>query len=227
MILSLVGNIDLPSLLFPFLPPFQIKRPYFHVKPLDRTQLKAWHSYLDWELTQLGGGDEKEVETEPDTMEGQEEEQKEGSKRSGIIAGGDRRVRILFERCLIACALYEEFWTKVRRGCRGVCVCVSVTCLYVSVTNVYCMHVSQYVHYLEPQSLDEARGVFRRACEIHLAHKHTMHLQWATFEERHGERGRDTSQCSPFHFDLKCDTQDTITQCCSPLTPSSPPSPPR
>uniref|UniRef100_A0A4W5NHB0 Si:ch211-114c17.1 n=1 Tax=Hucho hucho TaxID=62062 RepID=A0A4W5NHB0_9TELE len=100
-----------------------IKRPYFHVKPLDRTQLKAWHSYLDWD---------------------------------GIIAGGDRRVRILFERCLIACALYEEFWTK-------------------------------YVQYLEPQSLDEARGVFRRACEIHLAHKHTMHLQWATFEERHGD----------------------------------------
>lgn len=117
----MVGNIDLPSLLFPFLPPFQIKRPYFHVKPLDRTQLKAWHSYLDWELTQLGGGDEKEVETEPDTMEGQEEEQKEGSKRSGIIAGGDRRVRILFERCLIACALYEEFWTKVTRGCMCVC----------------------------------------------------------------------------------------------------------
>uniref|UniRef100_A0A4W5KV28 Si:ch211-114c17.1 n=1 Tax=Hucho hucho TaxID=62062 RepID=A0A4W5KV28_9TELE len=102
---------------------FQIKRPYFHVKPLDRTQLRAWHSYLDWELTELGGY---------------------------------RRVRILFERCLIACALYEEFWTK-------------------------------YVQYLEPQSLDEARGVFRRACEIHLAHKHTMHLQWATFEERHGD----------------------------------------
>uniref|UniRef100_A0A6Q2XYU9 Pre-mRNA-processing factor 39 n=1 Tax=Esox lucius TaxID=8010 RepID=A0A6Q2XYU9_ESOLU len=91
-----------------------IKRPYFHVKPLDRTQLRAWHSYLDWE------------------------------------------VRILFERCLIACALYEEFWTK-------------------------------YIQYLEPQSLDEARAVFRRACEIHLAHKHTMHLQWATFEERHGD----------------------------------------
>ncbi|XP_029518387.1 pre-mRNA-processing factor 39-like isoform X1 [Oncorhynchus nerka] len=138
-----------------------IKRPYFHVKPLDRTQLRAWHSYLDWELTELGGGGEKEVktETEPEAMEGQEEEQKEekeGSKSSEIVAGGDRRVRILFERCLIACALYEEFWTK-------------------------------YVQYLESQSLDEARGVFRRACEIHLAHKHTMHLQWATFEERHGD----------------------------------------
>lgn len=26
----------------------------------------------------------------------------------------DLRVRILFERCLIACALYEEFWTRVK-----------------------------------------------------------------------------------------------------------------
>lgn len=25
----------------------------------------------------------------------------------------DHRVRVLFERCLIACALYEEFWTRV------------------------------------------------------------------------------------------------------------------
>lgn len=31
----------------------QIKRPYFHVKPLDRLQLRAWHSYLDWEMAQL------------------------------------------------------------------------------------------------------------------------------------------------------------------------------
>lgn len=31
----------------------QIKRPYFHVKPLDHLQLQAWHSYLDWELAEL------------------------------------------------------------------------------------------------------------------------------------------------------------------------------
>uniref|UniRef100_A0A7N8YNQ4 Pre-mRNA-processing factor 39-like n=1 Tax=Mastacembelus armatus TaxID=205130 RepID=A0A7N8YNQ4_9TELE len=95
----------------------QIKRPYFHVKPLDRIQLRAWHSYLDWEITQ---------------------------------------VRILFERCLIACALYEEFWVR-------------------------------YVQYLEPQSVDEARAVYKRACEIHLMYKPNIHMQWATFEERHGD----------------------------------------
>lgn len=26
-----------------------------------------------------------------------------------------RTVQVLFERCLIACAFYEEFWDKVRR----------------------------------------------------------------------------------------------------------------
>lgn len=31
------------------------------------------------------------------------------------VAHDDHRVRILFERCLIACALYEEFWTRVRQ----------------------------------------------------------------------------------------------------------------
>lgn len=58
---------------------FQIKRPYFHVKPLERCQLKNWQDYLEYEIEQ-----------------------------------GDRvRIVVLFERCLVACALYEEFWLKV------------------------------------------------------------------------------------------------------------------
>ncbi|XP_066505269.1 pre-mRNA-processing factor 39 [Hoplias malabaricus] len=71
-----------------------IKRPYFHVKPLDRTQLKAWHSYLDWEMA--------EAQTA--------QELHEGTPVEGVA--GHKRVLILFERCLIACALYEEFWDK-------------------------------------------------------------------------------------------------------------------
>lgn len=55
-----------------------IKRPYFHVKPLERVQLKNWREYLDFEI---GNGDH-------------------------------RRVVILFERCVIACALYEDFWQR-------------------------------------------------------------------------------------------------------------------
>ncbi|XP_078262844.1 pre-mRNA-processing factor 39 isoform X2 [Rhinoraja longicauda] len=55
-----------------------IKRPYFHVKPLEKTQLKNWKDYLDFEI-------------ENGTLE---------------------RVVVLFERCLVACALYEDFWIK-------------------------------------------------------------------------------------------------------------------
>jgi pre-mRNA-processing factor 39 len=60
-----------------------IKRPYFHMKPLERGQLKNWTEYLDFEIAEQAkeGGDSAVVET-------------------------------LFERCLIACALYEDFWLK-------------------------------------------------------------------------------------------------------------------
>lgn len=61
----------------------QIKRPYFHVKPLEQDQLANWREYLDFEIEQ----------------------------------GDQNRIRILFERCLIACALYEEFWLKVNIPC--------------------------------------------------------------------------------------------------------------
>ncbi|XP_013388551.1 pre-mRNA-processing factor 39 [Lingula anatina] len=55
-----------------------IRRPYFHVKPLERSQLKNWKEYLDFELEH----------------------------------GTHQRIVVLFERCIIACALYEEFWLK-------------------------------------------------------------------------------------------------------------------
>nr|XP_005992757.1 PREDICTED: pre-mRNA-processing factor 39 isoform X2 [Latimeria chalumnae] len=55
-----------------------IKRPYFHVKPLEKAQLKNWKEYLDFEIEN----------------------------------GTHERVVVLFERCLISCALYEEFWMK-------------------------------------------------------------------------------------------------------------------
>lgn len=58
---------------------FQIKRPYFHVKPLEAEQLKNWRLYLDFEINE----------------------------------GDETRITVLFERCLIACALYDQFWTKV------------------------------------------------------------------------------------------------------------------
>ncbi|XP_030070307.1 pre-mRNA-processing factor 39 [Microcaecilia unicolor] len=55
-----------------------IKRPYFHVKSLEKAQLKNWKEYLDFEIEN----------------------------------GTHERVVVLFERCIIACALYEDFWIK-------------------------------------------------------------------------------------------------------------------
>ncbi|KAF0898892.1 hypothetical protein E2562_012602 [Oryza meyeriana var. granulata] len=55
-----------------------IKRPFFHVKPLDDDQLENWHQYLDY------------VEKNGDF---------------------DWAVK-LYERCLIPCANYSEFWIR-------------------------------------------------------------------------------------------------------------------
>ncbi|KAG0207012.1 PRP39 pre-mRNA processing factor 39 [Mortierella sp. GBA30] len=56
----------------------EIKRPYFHVKPMDLPQLANWRRYLDFEEAE----------------------------------GDVERIRVLFERCLVTCALYEEFWLR-------------------------------------------------------------------------------------------------------------------
>ena len=58
-----------------------MKRPYFHIKALDKRQLKNWNEYLELE----------KKENDP------------------------YRVIFLFERCLVACAQYEEVWCKYAR----------------------------------------------------------------------------------------------------------------
>ncbi|EDV94709.1 pre-mRNA-processing factor 39 isoform X2 [Drosophila grimshawi] len=103
-----------------------IKRPYFHVKPLERAQLKNWKDYLDFEIEK-----------------------------------GDReRILVLFERCLIACALYDEFWLKMLR---------------------YLESLGSIEH--SQNTVDITRGVYRRACRIHHPEKPSLHLMWAAFEE--------------------------------------------
>lgn len=97
----------------------KIKRPYFHVKPLEKSQLKNWHDYLDFEIKE----------------------------------GNYTRIVLLFERCIISCALYEEFWLKYAN--------------YMSKNNY----------------TELARNIFRRACSLHLPMKVRLNLEWAQFEE--------------------------------------------
>nr|CAD7593644.1 unnamed protein product [Timema genevievae] len=99
-----------------------IKRPYFHVKPLERCQLKNWKEYLDFEIEH----------------------------------GDHDRILILFERCLIACALYEEFWIKF-------------------------VHYLESKTEMD----DKIRDVYERACTIHHPKKPSLHLHWAVYEESH------------------------------------------
>lgn len=104
-----------------------IKRPYFHVKPLEKSQLSAWRTYLDYEVKQTD----------------------------------DARIRVLFERCLIACAFYEEFWMR------------------------YIRYLEE-----NGGTEDEIRSVYNRACVIHLREKFRPHLAWAAFEEEKGNAER-------------------------------------
>lgn len=111
-----------------------IKRPYFHVKPLERGQLKNWRLYLEFERGR----------------------------------GHQTRIGLLFERCLIACALYEEYWLS------------------------YAQHLETRLAddtEKEHQPLIESllRSVYQRACTIHVCDKPTLYLMWATFEEKTGD----------------------------------------
>lgn len=103
-----------------------IKRPYFHVKQLERIQLKNWKEYLDFEIEQ----------------------------------GDRKRILVLFERCLIACALYEEFWLKLVR--------------YLEINRD------------DPEFEERSRDVYQRACKIHHPDKPSLLMMWAAFEEIHG-----------------------------------------
>ncbi|XP_044744109.1 pre-mRNA-processing factor 39 isoform X2 [Coccinella septempunctata] len=106
-----------------------IKRPYFHIKQLERCQLKNWQDYLDFEIQQ----------------------------------GDKTRTIVLFERCLIACALYEEFWLKF-------------------------IH---YLNTLKDEDIvPKIRDVYERACTIHHLKKPNLHLQWAIFEESNQNANR-------------------------------------
>lgn len=104
-----------------------IKRPYFHVKPLERCQLKNWKEYLDFEIEQ----------------------------------GEQMRILVLFERCLIACALYDEFWLKLIRYLDSIVVAAN-----------------------DPNDiLIRTRDAYERACTIHHPDKPCLHLMWSAFEE--------------------------------------------
>ena len=68
-----------------------VRRWYFHVKPLDEAQLRNWREYLTREETAAYTDKEAHI----------------------------KKVRALFERCLVPCALYAEFWLRYAAWCHS------------------------------------------------------------------------------------------------------------
>eukprot|EP00252_Welwitschia_mirabilis_P000384 TRINITY_DN103_c0_g1_i5.p1 TRINITY_DN103_c0_g1~~TRINITY_DN103_c0_g1_i5.p1 ORF type:complete len:582 (+),score=146.49 TRINITY_DN103_c0_g1_i5:415-2160(+) len=100
-----------------------IRRPYFHVKPLDEIQLGNWHRYLDF--------------TEK-------------------LNDFSRTVK-LYERCLIACANYQEYWIRY----------------------VECMAANG--------SMEHANNALIRATQIFVKRQPDIHLFAARFHELMGD----------------------------------------
>ncbi|XP_050106981.1 pre-mRNA-processing factor 39-1-like isoform X2 [Malus sylvestris] len=100
-----------------------IRRPYFHVRPLNSVELENWTSYLDF------------IEREGDLS----------------------KVVKLYERCLIACANYPEYW----------------------IGYVLCMEASG--------SMDIANNALARATQVFVKRQPEMHLFAARFKEQSGD----------------------------------------
>ena len=77
----------------------KIKRPYFHVRPLDLKQLKNWDAYLDFEIGKFNFTEKSTIS--PFSLNFHFSAQ-----------GNHERIVVLFERCLIPCSRYEQFWAK-------------------------------------------------------------------------------------------------------------------
>ncbi|XP_057964062.1 pre-mRNA-processing factor 39-1 isoform X2 [Malania oleifera] len=97
-----------------------IRRPYFHVRPLNVAELENWHNYLDF----IERGDEF------------------------------NKVVKLYERCLIACANYPEYWIRY----------------------VLCMEASR--------SMDLANNALARATQVFVKRQPEIHLFAARFKEQ-------------------------------------------
>ncbi|KAL6505253.1 hypothetical protein OROGR_025070 [Orobanche gracilis] len=100
-----------------------IRRPYFHVRPLNVTELENWHNYLDF------------IEGEDDF----------------------NKVVKLYERCLIACARYPEYWIRY----------------------VLCMEDSG--------SMELAENALTRATQVFVKRQPEIHLFAARFKEQHDD----------------------------------------
>ncbi|KAM7368112.1 hypothetical protein PAMP_014362 [Pampus punctatissimus] len=132
-----------------------IKRPYFHVKALEKTQLNNWKEYLDFEIEN----------------------------------GTPERVVVLFERCLIACALYEEFWTKYAKYLEGYST-EGVRHVYKKACTIHlpkkpAIHLLWAAFEEQQGNVEEARGILK-SLEAAVPSLAMVRLRRVSLERRHG-----------------------------------------
>ncbi|VDK35512.1 unnamed protein product [Taenia asiatica] len=127
----------------------KIRRPYFHVKPLEEAQLNNWAEYLSFEESEAASAEALLAVSATDDFSA-------AQITPADVQLAKKRVRVLYERCLVACALYEHLWIRY----------------------------AKYLEFTE-QDIQSAREVWRRACGVHLRAKPTIHWHWALFEARH------------------------------------------
>ncbi|KAE8692172.1 ras GTPase-activating protein-binding protein 2-like [Hibiscus syriacus] len=114
------------------------KRPYFHVRPLNVTELENWHNYLDF-----------------------------------IESVGDiNKVVKLYERCLIPCASYPEYWIRY----------------------VLCMEASGI--------MDLANNALARATQVFVKRQPEIHLFAARFKEQNGDIPRARAAYQLVHNEI-------------------------
>ncbi|KAK4499963.1 hypothetical protein PRZ48_008149 [Zasmidium cellare] len=107
-----------------------VKRPYFHVTPLDEEELDNWRKYLDFEE----------------------------------LEGDYTRTKFLYERCVVSCAKYDEFWYR------------------------YARWTLAQTEKEEEVRQEEVRNIYRRAsCTYSLISSPGIRLQYAKFEESLGK----------------------------------------
>ncbi|XP_048831551.1 pre-mRNA-processing factor 39-like isoform X1 [Brienomyrus brachyistius] len=132
-----------------------IKRPYFHVKPLEKTQLNNWREYLDFEIEN----------------------------------GSLERVVVLFERCLVACALYEDLWIKYAKymenhSIEGVRNVFKRACM-IHLPKKPTIHLLWGAFEEQQGNIEEARGILKTVEEA-VPGLAMVRLRRVSLERRHG-----------------------------------------
>lgn len=75
------------------------------MKPLEEAQLNNWAEYLSFEESEAASAEALLAVSPTDDFSA-------GQITLADVQLAKKRVRVLYERCLVACALYEHLWIR-------------------------------------------------------------------------------------------------------------------